>query len=319
MKILIAQQVYDDYAPEARIVAPGVTFLPYDDDDPSPAGLDEAEGILFWFTVRRLYDLLAGGRRLRWLHTGSAGVDGILPSVHRAGATQIEVTDSGPAFEISISEFVMAWILTVARRLPELQAQQRDGQWQGIVQNELWGRTIGIVGLGPIGRGVASRAKAFGMRTVGYRRRQMPVEHVDEVVTGPAGLERVLAECDYLVLAAALTDETNGLIGRAQLSQMKPTAWLLNIARGNMIDEDALIDALQSGAIAGACLDVFRQEPLPPDSPLWTMSNVYITPHNSQGYSAGTRSRQKQIFLDNLRRFVDGEPLQNIVDIARGY
>ena len=136
---------------------------------------------------------------------------------------------------------------------------------------------------------------------------------------GPDGLRRLLAESDYVVLAAALTGETKALLGPAQISQMKPSAWLINIARGGLADEPALIEALQSKKIAGACLDVFAQEPLPQDSPLWEMPNVHIAPHNSPGWTAGLHERQKALFLSNLRRFASSEPLQSVVDIARGY
>ena len=142
------------------------------------------------------------------------------------------LTDSGPAFEIAISEFVLAWMLLVARRLPDLMAHQRGRVWQSETQQELWGQTVGIVGLGPIGRGVASRCRAFGMRTLGLRRTPQPVPSVDETLTGEDGLTRLLRESDWVVLASALTAESRSLIGPAQMAQMKPSAWLINIARG---------------------------------------------------------------------------------------
>ena len=145
------------------------------------------------------------------------------------------------------------------------------------------------------------------------------VRLIDEVLTGGDGLNRLLEASDYVVIAAAATDDTRALIGADQLARMKPASWLINIARGSLIDEPALIETLTAGRIAGACLDVFAQEPLPPDSPLWDLHNVHIAPHNSSGWSPGLRNRQKAIFLDNLRRFAAGEPLENAVDIARGY
>ncbi len=163
------------------------------------------------------------------------------------------------------------------------------------------------------------RAKAFGMRTLGLRRHAAPVAGVDEVLMGSAGLARLLAESDFVVLAAALTGETRALIGAAQFTQMKPTAWLINIARGGLVDEPALVAALQGGQIAGACLDVFAQEPLPPDSPLWDLPNVHLAPHNSSGGGPNLSARQKAIFLDNLGRFARGEVLMNVVDLTRGY
>jgi len=318
VNILVPQVLFDYYVPDARLIAPNAEFIAYADDEPSPAGLADIEAISWWYTVRHIDDIVRGAPKLRWLHSGSAGVDRLLSPtiVSRQGLT---VTDSGPAFEVSISEFVMAWILSVARRLPELDAQQRDRVWNSLQQDEVSGKTVGIIGLGPIGRGVAARTKAFGMRTLGLRRSQAPVDAVDEVLTGRDGLTRLLSTSDYVVIAAALTGETRTLIGREQLAAMKSTAWLINIARGAMIDETALVEALRSGKIAGACLDVFETEPLPQDSLLWEMSNVHIAPHNSGGMTEGVRERQKQLFLDNLRRFVSGEPLADVVDVARGY
>lgn len=318
MIVLVPADMYDDLAASARSVAPVAELRPYREEDESPVGLDEAEGVLRGVAGKRFSDLTTRGPRVRWLHTVSAGVDHVLTPAVRA-KPGLTVTDSGPAFEIAISEFVLAWMLLVARRLPDLMAHQKAHRWQPVEQQELWGQTVGIVGLGPIGRGVAVRAKACGMRTLGLRRHDTPAPSVDEVLTGETGLARLLDESDYVVLAAALTSETRALLGPAQLARMKPTAWLINIARGGLVDEPALIDTLRSGRIAGACLDVFAHEPLPADSPLWDLPNVYIAPHNSPGWVPGLRQRQKAIFLDNLHRFTQGESLEGVVDIEKGY
>ncbi|MBV9850351.1 MAG: D-2-hydroxyacid dehydrogenase [Armatimonadetes bacterium] len=311
--------IYGELTGPARELAPGADLRPYAEDEAAPVdGLDKADAVLRWVAGRRFSDLVARGPCVRWLHTASAGVDHVLTPAVRAKAG-LTVTDSGPAFEIAISEFVLAWMLLVARRLPDLMAHQHAHEWKPEVQQELYGQTVGIIGLGPIGRGVASRAKAFGMRTLGLRRRDAPVPAVDEVLAGDAGLARLLRESDWIVLAAALTDASRSLIGPAQLAQMKPSAWLINIARGGLVDEAALTEALQAGRIGGACLDVFAREPLPPDSPLWDMPNVHIAPHNSPGWTPGLHERQKALFVDNLRRFVRGEPLEGVVDIAWGY
>jgi phosphoglycerate dehydrogenase-like enzyme len=211
VNILIPEVLFDFYAPDARAIAPSAAFIPYRDDETSPNGVEDVEAIAWWYTVQHIDEIVSHAPKLRWLHSGSAGVDRLLsPTVAaRAGLT---VTDSGPAFEISISEFVMAWILSVARRLPDLDTQQRRHEWNPLQQDEVWGKSVGIIGLGPIGRGVAARAKAFGMRTMGLRRSQKPAPHVDEVVTGTTGLMRLLGESDYVVVAAALTGETRALI-----------------------------------------------------------------------------------------------------------
>ena len=183
MVVLTPVAIYDELLGPACEAAPGVTLRPYAEEEASPAGLDSAEGVLRWIAGKRFSDLVAQGPRVRWLHTASAGVDHVLTPGVRAKAG-LTVTDSGPAFEVAISEFVLAWMLMAARRLPALWAHQRAHEWQWEAQQELWGQTVGVIGLGPIGRGVASRAKAFGMRTLGLRRRPESVPSVDEVLTG---------------------------------------------------------------------------------------------------------------------------------------
>jgi phosphoglycerate dehydrogenase-like enzyme len=318
MKILVPAEVCEELTGPARAFAPDVHLWPYGEDDAPVPGLEDAVAVLRWIAGKRFASLAADGPKVRWLHTASAGVDHVLtPSVRaKSGLT---VTDSGPAFEIAISEFVLAWMLSTARCLPELAAHQREHQWKSVVQEELFGQTVGIIGLGPIGRGVATRASAFGMHVLGLRRRDAPMPGVDEILRGANGLERLLAESDWVVVAAALTDESHSLLGPEQLARMKPTARLINIARGGLVDEPALIDALRTGRLAGACLDVFAREPLPADSPLWDLPNVTVSPHNSSGWTEGLRARQKTIFLENLRRFAQGKPLENVVDIAQGY
>ena len=318
MKILVPDHLYDELQDAASGSAPAVTLLPYAEDGPPEDAWQEAEGVLRWVAGKRFAALVEDCPHVRWLHTASAGVDHVLTPAVKA-KPNIVVTDSGPAFEIAISEFVLAWMLLAARRLPELMAFQRQHRWESLTQQELYGQTIGIIGLGPIGLGIAARAKAFGMKTLGLRRRALPAEGVDEVLTGPDGLAHLLNESDYVVIAAALTGETKALLGPAQIAALKSSAWVINIARGGLIDEPALTEALQGGKIAGACLDVFVSEPLPDDSPLWDLPNVYIAPHNSPGWTAGLRERQKALFLSNLSRFSRGEPLENAVDIAQGY
>lgn len=312
--ILVPESVHD----ELVAAAPEATLWPYaEEDGPGPEGLADADAVLRWVAGKRYAALVERGPNVRWLHTASAGVDHVLTPPVCAKA-DLTVTDSGPAFEVSISEFVLAWMLSVNRRLHEFDDFQRSGRWQSLTQTELFGQTVGIIGLGPIGKGVAERCRAFGMRVLGLRRRPEPASFVDETLTGDDGLRQLLAESDWVILCAALTSETRALLGPAQLSVMKPTAHVVNIARGPLIDEPALIDALQNGRLGGACLDVFAREPLPADSPLWTLPNVHISPHSS-GWTNGLRQRQKQIFLDNLARFTRGEELANRVDIGQGY
>lgn len=318
MKILVPDYLCHELRGAASEAAPEIELLPYRETETNPNGQEEAVALLRWVWGKNYARIVAQMPQIRWLHTASAGVDHVLTPEVKAKPDLI-VTDSGPAFEIAISEFVLAWMLMAARGLPALITNQREHLWKPVPQFELHGKTIGIIGLGPIGRGTAIRAHAFGMHTLGLRRRDAPVEGVDEILTGSQGLTRLLAESDFVVIAAALTSETRTLIGAEQIALLKPTAWLMNIARGGVLDEPALIAALQQRKLSGACLDVFAQEPLPPDSPLWELPNVFIAPHNSPGGDPNLSARQKAIFLDNLRRFAQGEPLENVVDIARGY
>ncbi|RME33345.1 MAG: D-2-hydroxyacid dehydrogenase, partial [Thermoflexia bacterium] len=152
---------------------------------------------------------------------------------------------------------------------------------------------------------------------LGLRRHPVPSDVADEVLP-PAYLHALLARSDFVVLALPLTEETRGLIGQAELAAMKPDAWLINISRGAIVDEEALVEALREGRIGGACLDVFAEEPLPPESPFWEMPNVLITPHNSWS-SPHIEEREIELFLENLRRYVAGEPLRNVVDKRAGY
>jgi phosphoglycerate dehydrogenase-like enzyme len=284
---------------------------PYLDEDgaPDPALLDQADAVLRWARGRRFSDLVNRGANVRWLHTESAGVDMVLTEKVRAKKGLI-VTDSGPAYEIAISEFVLAWMLMVSRRLPDFISNQRSKVWKPLVQQELYGQTVGVIGLGPIGRGVAQRCKAFGMNTLGFRKTDSSVDGVDQVFTSEAGFRELLEKSDFLVIAAALTRETK---------RLKPNSWIVNIARGSIIDETALLSALQRKVIAGACLDVFEKEPLPESHPFWEMSNVFIAPHTSSGWSDNLYKRAKSIFIENLDFLSKGLPLKNVVNQERGY
>lgn len=321
MIVLVPAAVHEELTEAAREAAPGARLVAYAEDDVSVPGAENAQAVLRWVAGKRYAQLVENGPNVRWLHTASAGVDHVLTPPVRAAAHRLTITDSGPAFEIAIAEFVLAWMLMVTRGLPGLLENQRERLWRPVPQDELWGKTVGIVGLGPIGRGVAARAKAFGMTTLGLRRSTSGtlVANVDEVLTGSDGLHRLLAESDFVILAAALTGETRHLLGADELARLKPTAWLVNIARGALVDENALMDALRGGSLAGACLDVFASEPLPAESPLWDLPNVYVAPHNATGWTRGLRERQKRLFLDNLAKFAQGLPLEGVVDVARGY
>ncbi|MBC8141004.1 MAG: D-2-hydroxyacid dehydrogenase, partial [Armatimonadetes bacterium] len=290
-------------------------------EDDTPVYVADAVALLRWIGGKRFTSLISRGKNIRWLHTASAGVDHVLtpPVRERCERGDLTLTDSGPAFAVAIGEFVLAWMLAVSHRLYEHDWSRKGRLWQSYHHAELYGQTVGIIGLGPIGQGIAERCRAFGMRTVGLRRTDTPSPFVDETLTGADGVEELLEESDWVIVAAALTGETRALLGAEQFGRMKETAYLVNIARGGLVDEPALIAALQNHEIAGACLDVFDTEPLPYDSPLWHLPNVHIAPHNSSGKTDGLRERQKKLFLENVARFAAGQPLAGAVQIERGY
>jgi phosphoglycerate dehydrogenase-like enzyme len=230
-----------------------------------------------------------------------------------------------------MGEYTLMMMLALAHRLPNafrmMQAQTWSEDRNGLfMPSELRGATLGLVGYGWIGKEIARLAQAFGMRVLAYRR-SLPSSGASE--DGSAGdsavefvqrehLHLLLGQSDYVVLVVPITPETRGLIDRAALAQMKPTACLINIGRGAVVDEAALIDALRAGRLAGAALDVFEREPLPDDSPLWSLDNVILTPHIA-GQTPNYEARAADLFAQNIRRFIAGEPLINQVDFARGY
>jgi phosphoglycerate dehydrogenase-like enzyme len=261
--------------------------------------------------------------RLRWVHSTAAAVN-ILPLTELA-PRQIMVTNSRGIQAIAIAEHVMGGLLVLARRLNLTLPAQRERRW---IQNELtgdawpWtlhGRSITIVGLGTIGAEVGKRADAFGMRVTAVRRRSdQPKPAFCDRVLGSDQLDDALRGCDVLVLAAPPVPETDRLINAARLAMLNRRAVVVNVARGRIIDEAALIAALQDGRLGGAVLDVFDREPLPAASPLWALPNVVITPHCS-GVREDHWDDAIDLFIDNLGRFQRGEPLTNLVDPRAGY
>lgn len=245
----------------------------------------------------------------RWFHTCTAGYDN--PFFQTLLDRGVTLTNSPGLHARPMAEWVFGAILAQAKNSVAHQASQRRHEWRRERSDELTGRTVGIVGLGGIGLEVARLAKAFEMRVMGTKRRLIEHDQVD-VVLPPERLHELLAESDYVVLAAPLTDATRGMMGRAEYAAMKTSATLINVARGGLIDEPALIEALHEGQIAGAALDVAAEEPLPPDAALWEARNCVVTPHISQG-SPHSLGRTTEHFLENLDRYVRGDALLNIV------
>ena len=242
------------------------------------------------------------------------------------------ITNARGVFSRPIAEYVMLMILSAARRLPQLLELQAERTWQPLEARELRDVTVGIVGLGSIGRAVGALATAFGCRVMATRRRPDAGSDAtdgagDEPFLGSLMLDRVLspeqlpemlAECDFIVLAAPLTDGTRGLISDAAIAGMKPGAWVINVARGELVDERALSRALRDGRLGGAVLDTFLEEPLPPTSPLYDVPNLIITPHTAWS-STRVLDRSVGLFCENLRRYAEGLSLVNVVDPNAGY
>ena len=298
----------------ARIAADGTLH-----GESDGSALDHAEVLLLGAVPASVLDHLVGrAPRLRWIHSASAGVDRIAtPLVRERGVT---VTNARGVFSRPIAEYVVMMSLAVSRRLPQLLELQRERTWQPLRGRELSELTVGIVGYGSIGREVARLLEPFACRVLATRRRpDLGADGAENVeLFGLEDLGEVLRTSDIVVVAAPLTEETAGLIGAEQLGEMRETAWLINIARGRLVDEAALRRALESGWIGGAVLDVFGEEPLGPDSPLYDTPNLVITPHTSWA-SDQVVERSVDLFVENLRRDRAGEPLRNLVDLEAGY
>ena len=285
--------------------------------------MSEAE-VLFGFWGPALIDLYptvdalkAEAPNLRWLQLTSAGMDraaksGLLES-------DIMVTSASGLHATPIGEYVLALMLMFCKQAHTFVRAQARKEWVRFMPQELYGKTIGVVGMGHIGAEVARLSKAFGCRILAIRRSatERTEDELAETLP-PSDLPYLLEQSDFVVLATPLTEETRHLIGTAELQTMKSSAVLINIARGPVVDQDALIAALKSGEIAGAGLDVFEQEPLPEDSELWDMENVIMSPHISGGTEIYNQ-RATGIFRDNLKRYIAGERLNNLADPARGY
>ncbi len=315
-------------APGSRIVTIGFDGHP---DGP----LEGVEAMLRGRLPAETFDRILGrAPDLRWVHSATAGVERVLTPASRA--RRLVITNARGVFSRPIAEYVILMILAVSRRLPQLLELQAERTWQPLESRELRDVTVGIVGLGSMGRAVGALATAFGCRVVATRRRPeagtsapagTPETTAEEPFLGSLMLDRVLpperlpellAESDFVVLAAPLTSDTHGLIGADAIAHLKPGAWVINVARGELVDERALARALRDGRIGGAVLDTFQEEPLPASSPLYDLPNVILTPHTSWS-STRVLDRSVGLFADNLRRYAAGQPLLNVVDPAAGY
>lgn len=290
----------------------------YENVDQEIAGAE----IMFGISLRP--DQFLAARKLRWIHSQAAAVHQFLfPELVNSDVILTNARDvHGPV----VAEQVIAMMFALARKIPAaVRFQQKhvwgqEAMWRARSRpRELAGATVGLVGLGSIGRNVAKRSSALGMQVIAVREhpeKEKP-QYVDEVLPSSKLLD-LLARSDYVVLSTPVTPQTTGMISGRQLAAMKPDACLINVGRGPLIDEPAMIHALREHKIGGAALDVFDQEPLPSDSPLWDFENLLITPHTA-GMSAKMWERHYGVFSENLRRYFSGQPLLGLVDKHGGY
>ena len=270
-------------------------------------------GDLFPERARDLARVLHQAPALRWFHSFAAGVDH--PWFQGFLARGVRVTTSSGASAVPIAQTVMLYVLALSRDLPGWLAEQAARRWSPRPIEDVSGQVLAVAGLGPIGLEVARLAAAFGMRVVGFRRAPRGDEPCETHAL--AELDAFLPEADWLVLALPLADETRHLLGARRLALLPPRARVINVGRGALVDEAALAAALAEGRLGGAALDVFEVEPLPAESPLWSLPNVIVTPHSS-GTNPGNHLRAAEIFLDNLGRYERGEPLRNEVKAGSG-
>lgn len=257
--------------------------------------------------------LLPLAARLKWIQVTGAGVDAFLAKSQLPEG--VRLTRADVSFGDQIAEYVIGHLLALTQRVRNVHHLQASRTWQPLEVEFVKGKMLGIAGTGSIGRAIAERARGIGMRTIGLAREPRQLDGFEEIYAQD-DLKTFLAKLDVLVLSLPLTPETRGMIGGKELALLKNTAVLINIARGAIVDEAALIDALRSHAIRGAILDVFEKEPLPANSPLWTMENVTVTSHHA---GLNIPSDVIDFFLENLRRFRAGTPLDGQVDLVRGY
>ncbi len=276
------------------------------------------------FTISLRAEQFAAGQKLRWVHAPTAAVHQFLfPELVNS---EVLLTNSREVHGPVVAEHVLALIFALAKKIPQAAIFQQKRVWaqeaiwgEGVHPREISGATLGLIGVGSIGRRVAQMASALGMRVIAVR------EHVEkgspegvETVYAPAELDELLRQSDYVVLAAPLTGATEGLINADRLAVMKSDACLINVGRGAQVDEGALVEALRAGRIAGAALDVFAHEPLPTDSPLWSVQNLLITPHTA-GLTEKLWLRHYELFSNNLRHYIAREPLEFVVNKQKGY
>jgi phosphoglycerate dehydrogenase-like enzyme len=300
-------------------LGPGVKIVKGRKADDCASALPEARVLFNWSGSRdEVRKALLAAPRLEWIHARYAGLDKLL--FPELVASPVPLTNGVGVFSQSLGEFVILGALYFAKDIPRMLRSKARRKWDEFDVLEVSRQTMGIVGYGDIGRAIARRAKALDMRVYGLRRDPAPRagdEFVDRVFAS-SELHSMLPLCDYVVVAAPLTPETKHMISAKEFGLMKPDAIIMNVGRGPVIDEAAMVEALKSKQIRGAALDVFEEEPLPESSPLWDMENVLISPHTAD-HTKDWLPDAAQFFVEQFGRWRRGEPLKNVVDKQAGY
>lgn len=281
---------------------------------------DEATIIFNWSGSLPLFrDVFRMCANVRWVHSRSVGLERTL--FPELVASPVPLTNGAGVFSPSLGEFALGAILYFAKDFRRMIRNQMSAVWEAFDVMPISGETVGIIGYGDIGRAVATRARSMGMKVLGVKRHVSPVDSGDPLIEQMYTPERrieMLRRCDYVVVAAPLTSETRGMIGEPELAAMKSTTVVINVGRGPVINEKALVSALSRGRIKGAALDVYDEEPLPEDHPFYKLENVLLSPHCAD-HAPDWLEQAMQFFITQFERFRRGEPLMNIVDKKLGY
>lgn len=301
----------DEYLSLLRERAPELKLIPCETEADISENISKAD-ILF-VTILFPTHLIESSKRLKWIQTMGAGVERFTQDVTLP--KEILLTRISSGFGYKIAEFIFAHLLSITQRLPDVRRQQKGKVWEELDLSWLNGDHMGIVGIGSIGSEIARTAQCFHMKVTGCARSKRKHPYFDKVYALEK-LHTFLKSPKYVVLSLPLTKQSRGLIGAKELKIMRDDAYLINIARGPIVDEQELITALKEGSIQGAVLDVFEQEPLPKESPLWEMDNVWIAPHHS---GPSVPEEIVEFFLSNVQRFEKGKKLKGVVDTKRGF
>ena len=320
MKILFSFDLKDKYLESIKNSFDNIEVKKSEDMDILTKEIKDADVLVAMLMRKFDTDLIKMGDNLKWIQSWSAGVDKFLEdnSFKYLKENEIALTSVRGIHKDSMSEQVMGYLISFSRRLPELMELKKKKEWDRLKVDYLKDKTLSIFGLGAVGKEVAKKAQAFKMNVIGVKRNtDVEIPGVQEIYS-PDQAEKVLNKSDYVVVTMPLTEETRGYFGYDKFKAMQETAYFINVARGEIVKEKEMIKALNKDLIAGAALDVFEEEPLPEESPLYEMDNVILTPHTS-GLFPDYNKEAVEIFKNNLRRFLEGKELKNVIDPNRQY